>query len=494
MKKSIFAENICKDFAHKKALKNVLIEFKTGEIHSLLGENGAGKSTLVNILAGLKKPTFGTLKINDEPVFFNSPLDAQKNGIAMVHQHPHLSNEITLCQNILLGFKSNSILENFLPINYKKIEEEINSICKEWNIEIDLSKKTSFATASQRFYTAFICALVKKPSILILDEPTAVLQEKERKDFLLQLRQKINCKHKNNFGVIFITHNLEDSIAISDRITVLKSGEVIKTFLNTNNSLKTEEIMSFMFKNEKIKDKNPETYINSFEKKETALLLENIYASPIEKIKLTDVTIEAKFGEITLIKGEKEGGLDTLEDIISGMFYFSEKQNFLGNYWLLGEKQKEISPKILRKKAVALVSSKKYFRSTNPLLTVQDVLTPFEKNYKEKTKIALEIIEKAKVDIAPNELVKNLSGGMLQKLIIERELSQNPKILILANPLYGLDKQTTNSLEKKIQEQAQQGKAVIILTSDTEEGLSNFDICYTLVQGKIDSIKQKDVK
>ena len=277
-------------FFSKDVLKNVSLSFEEGKIHALFGENGAGKSTLAKVLCGDLVPSSGEIFINNKKVVFTEPKDAIKNGICCVHQRPLLADSVSIKENILLGAPkvSNETIQNqlkeFIP------EKNYNSLVKN-------------LSGAQRFFVSLCCALLKNPKYLILDEPTILLDQEQR----VLLFTKLKNLTKNGITIIIITHIGKDIIEYTDTTTFINDGVITKQFVESKT---LQNISDFSVSIKHTNNTNNHNFYIEYK---------NITYRPINKPSIFDVSFLAKSNEITLIKGLKESGLETLEDAITGM-------------------------------------------------------------------------------------------------------------------------------------------------------------------------------
>ncbi len=448
----LLLKNIKKIYPLKTVLKDVNMDFISGKVYALLGENGAGKSTLADIICGAKQYSAGKILINGKEVFFKNQKESLKHGIVCVKQRPLLAEELSIKENILL--------RTDFPILFhsnKKIEAKINEICKTWNIKLNLNAKIWQCSGAIRFYTSFISAIILNPSFLILDEPAALLSKEERNELFKNLKKFV----LENPGktVLMITHNLADAKTYADKIIFMQEGQIVsKTSANHETTPAISE--------------------KKVEEKPDFIEFKNINAHPENRPALFNVNIKAEYGSITLIQGQKGSGIVTLENIITGM----ETQECSGTF-CVHKKGKTFSTKIdsshfstkvLRfKQKTAIISSDRNYRASNPNLSVKQLLCAMY-NGKDCDKYAQKLIDKAGINITVNESVSNLSGGMLQQLILHRELDSKPEFFIMCEPLQGLDSKAAPQMCSMIKEYAQKGNVVIILTvSDFPKELCN---------------------
>ena len=439
-------KNIKKKFTNKNVLNNIDYKFSTGTIYALLGENGAGKTTLVSIISGIKKATDGKILVNEKTFDkgFNSVKQANQNKIRITHQHPTINDELTVYEYCLIAN------------NRKEIKEKINQIFSEWNFYIDIYKKGKYLNASEKFYTELLTSLISEPNFLILDEPTVFLTQAERENFYSSLKSNCN-KTKNDLCIILITHNINEAKSVCDEIIYLKKGNLINNFELSNEN----EI-------EITKEKNQNYKI---------FKIENLTSENKNLPLLENISFYAKKNSITTITGKREDGIETLEEILSGV----KEIKFSGKIFIHNiEFEKKITSHNLRKLSIGIIPSNRINRGANQDLSIQEFMFPFSEE-----KI-ISIIKKANINCKPTDKIKTLSGGMLQRLILERELFLNSEILFLFEPDQGLDSLARYNLSKKLVQANLEGTTIIIFTSSGENELLKIsDSIYKLEGGKI---------
>nr|WP_318659992.1 ATP-binding cassette domain-containing protein [uncultured Treponema sp.] len=459
--------HVTKRYDKKTALDDVSLKLTPYALNVFAGENGAGKSTLAKIISGSVELTSGTIDFTKE------------NKIVIVNQKPLVAESISVKENILLGIKST-----------KENENKLNELIKKWAPRLNLNAKVCDTGGGERFYTSLLSCLMKEYDILLLDEPGAYLEEEERKILFKNL-----CELKKLKTIILITHDKKELAFYADNIFLLQKGKLIKTYAELN--LKTKE-----FKEEVVKEIEKE--IRTFSKDEKiapgdtasasaysqdnagsanaahSFTVNNLSCAPIDKPLIKDISFTVKAGELTVIKGLAEAGLLTLEDCITGMqecraeFIFSKnKTEIVVN---------KISPHFLRRALykktglkVSIVPSDKTMRGSNPELTIEELLYEAAvSGCSKKTARAGsaengagvdEIINRSGFDILKSQKVKSLSGGMLQRLILERELFCKPDILIASEPLAGLDMEKSEIILDRFTQLKKDGCAVLVLTT-----------------------------
>ena len=464
-------KNINVNFFSKQVLKNVTLSFEEGKIHALFGENGAGKSTLARVLCGDLVPSSGEIFINNKKVLFKMSKDAIKKGICCVHQRPLLADSISIKENLLLGAG-------------KLTDSNITKLISEYIPEKKISTVVQNLNGAQRFFVSLCCSLLKKPKVLILDEPTIFLDSEQKALLFTNLRKLAT----NGTTIIIITHNVKEILNFTDTTTFINEGIITNAFLK---SITLSNISDFSLKIHKTNENNTkqkESKIN--QNIHFYVKYQNITYRPINKPSIFDISFDAFSNEITLIKGVKESGLESLEDAICGMTNTKFKgtiliQNQNENHIIKTEKELLLPSKLRNcKYNFAIIPSNKTFRASNPNLTVLQLVCCYKLEEKQKTLIEYtnKIIERAKIKATHNQKASTLSGGMLQRLILERELDTNPKILILCESLQGLDKDSSLRFCERIVKHASKGNAIIALhNSDFPSDLCNS--IYTLESG-----------
>lgn len=451
-KLSLSVKNIHVAYPKKTVLKGVSTEFKHSQIHMLIGENGAGKSTLTKVICGDILPASGELFLNNQKISINTPHDAIEHGIVCVHQRPLLSESISIMENLRLGVKK---------FNRQKAE----TLLKQWLPDAKPSTLVKNCGGDTRFFISLTGALLKNPEILILDEPGALLDLPQREFLFARLKSFAS----EGMNIIVITHYMNEAEKYGDTITCLEDGTI-----SSRNEIPHPQQLEKLTAAD---DKDTDNFYLRFT---------DINCTPLNKPKITDFSFMAEAGKITLICGQVEDGRETLEDFICGMSQAKQRGTLT-----IKDKEREFSFKIknenfTRRKlekspfTFGIIPSNKTFRGSNPKLSIFQLLTANcgLKTNQEQLEFTQQLIQKADVNITPQEKAVALSGGMLQRLILEREISRNPDILILCEPVQGLDYSSTNKLCQRLQKIASEGKIVLVLSS------SEFpkEICSTIYE------------
>lgn len=487
---------ITKQFPRKRVLDQVSLTFESGRMYAILGENGAGKSTLASVLMGTVKPESGKILFDGAEI--KAPI-SEVCPIASVSQIPELVNSISVLDNCILG--AEPVLKGGI-ISRRSARTELEALCHKYGTGPILEKKTYSLTAQERFFAALMAALYRKPRFLILDEPSATLSKEER----TSLFERLSAAVRDGLCLIFITHDIKEAVSYADSVYVLRDGSLSASFesasfKNTSFESIEKKIYTSMFNLPSSMegassaegqssaflaaqgDKKPVDEVPSpsgnYRNCGDFLRLERLSAAPYRKAAVRDISFTVKPASITCILGQKEAGLETLEDIVTGMNDFPLR----GRLFFMGKEVRSLTPSLLRSRGTGIVPSDKTHRASSPKLSVRDILTS---HYGKEN----ELIKLSGVDILPEEPVTNLSGGMLQSLVIERELFREgragqPRLLIFANPVYGLDKKRTTAIIGRIREEARRGAAVLVLAAEGSEIEKYADYSYRLVSGAL---------
>jgi len=472
------AKNITKHFPGVLANDHINFDLYEGEVHTLLGENGAGKTTLMNIFDGIYYPNEGEVYLNGKIASINSPLDAMKLGIGMIHQLFMLVDTLTVTENIVLGFQKQGI-----AINTNTINKKITDISEQYNLAISPSAKIWQLSVGEQQRVEIIKMLYRGANVLILDEPTAVLTPQEI-DSLFSIINKIKADNKS---IVFISHKLEEVLSISDRITVLKKGKVVGT-VNKNNTSEND-LAQMMVGREVLSrfDRKPVDH------KTEVLKIEKLegYNNRGMKI-LRGVNLAVMSGEIFGIAGVAGNGQEELAEIITGIRKASSGKVILDQEEItnmapnevLNRKVNYIPSDRLRTGLVATLSS-----IENAILRCykrNPVGNKFLVNYVEAEKFSSNLINEFNISVPKRDApVKLLSGGNMQKLLLAREIVEKPTLLIAVHPTMGLDIGATEFVRKKLIEARDKGTAVLLISEDLDELLMIADRIGVMYDGKI---------
>ncbi|HNY94322.1 MAG TPA: ABC transporter ATP-binding protein [Flexilinea sp.] len=471
--------DITKQFPGVLANDKVNLEVNEGEILALLGENGAGKSTLMKQLYGLYKPDSGKILINGEERVFNSPVDAINAGIGMIHQHFMLVSNLTVVENVALGLKSSRGL--FLDLDV--VEKRILEICETYKLKVDPKAYIWQLAVGEQQRVEIIKALYRGADLLILDEPTAVLTPQEVEEFFVILRKMAEAKH----SLIFISHKLNEVIEISDRIVILRDGRSVAEKKNENIT-KTELAEKMVGRPVVLQYEKTPLNQRDIRLKIVNLHVENDWGNE----KVCGVDLEIHGGEILGLAGVSGNGQPELAQALAGL-----RKPTQGKIYLNGKDVTDATPYERTLAGQSYIPEernkdgviKDFNISENFILEDHDK-EPYSKHtFFNFANIARET-QKAVDDFAvktPNlkTFVKNLSGGNVQKLILARELSRNPSVLIAAQPTRGVDIGASEYIHQRLLKQRDQGTATLLISEDLDEIRALSDRIAVIFEGKI---------
>ncbi|WP_139902117.1 ABC transporter ATP-binding protein [Clostridium thermarum] len=475
----ISMKGITKVFGKVTANNNINLEVNSGEVHALLGENGAGKSTLMNILSGIYLPDRGSIFIDGKEVSFSSPKDAIKAKIGMIHQHFKLVDVMTGLENIMLGQKLG------LFMNKNRIENKVKEIIEKYSLDIDVNKRVYDMSVGEKQILEIIKVLYRGAKILVLDEPTTVFTPQETK----KLFRIMNKMRQQGCAVIFISHKMDEVMEIADRITVLRKGETITTVNKKDTNPKhLAELMVGHSVDLSIKRLDIEKGEKTLEVKE----LKVYDKDGVEVIK--DMTFDIKAGEILGVAGIVNSGQKELCEAIFGMQPIKSGQILFEGENLVGKTTREIIKKGISmsfipedRLGMGLVGSMDMV--DNIMLKEYHSQKGLFINKKPAVLKAKEIVKQLKIKTPGIHYpVKNLSGGNIQKILLGRELASQPKVLIMAYPVRGLDVNTCHTIYNLINEQKAKGAAVLLIGEDLDVLIALSDRIMVVNRGEVTGI------
>jgi simple sugar transport system ATP-binding protein len=471
--------NICKYFAGVRANHNINLEIRSGEVHALLGENGAGKTTLMNILYGLYTPASGEIFWKGRKIKIKRPKDAIDLGIGMVHQHFMLIPALSAVENLVLGTKNGRLG----LLNLEKAAKTLASLAGQYRMKIDPWARAGQLTLGQRQKLEILKILYKGAELLILDEPTSVLTPGETEELFLTIK-KLTA---GNRAVIFISHKLNEIMAVSDRVTVLRRGETVHT-VNTA-------------------DTDRRRLARLMTGREVSMAVEKKPCSPGKKIleirdllcdngkgavALNKLSLDIRGGEIVGIAGVDGSGQRELADAITGLCPVRS-----GSVRIDGYEAANRPPGEILERRVAHIPEDRDKRGLvlsmnlgeNMMLTGYNreplsrhgILRPGALRSFQERLCAKYRIEGARAD----EPVERLSGGIRQKIVLARELSKSPDLLIALYPMRGLDAGAAGYIRRRLLEERDRGAAVLFISAELEEIMSLSDRICVLYEGEL---------
>ena len=475
---------ITKHFGSVVANENVNLTVRRGEILSVLGENGSGKTSLMNMLAGIYFPDAGHIYMNGQEVVIRSPKDAFALGIGMIHQHFKLVDVLTAAENIILG------LPGPLKLDMKKVTKEIRDLAEKYGFELDPERKIYEMSVSQKQTVEIVKMLYRGANVLILDEPTAVLTPQETEKLFQVLRNMRDQGH----SILIITHKLNEVLSLSDRVAVLRKGESIGT-VDTKDA--TERSLTEMMVGKKVElDIERPNPVDPIMK----LKLTNVNAVDHEgRPVLSNIEFEAFTGEILGIAGIAGSGQKELLEAIAGLQPLTSGRIQYRNRKGHIKELTEMSPQEIREIGIrlafvpedrlgmGLVSS--MGMTDNMMLRSYRHGHGFFSERKQPRELAETIMKELEVVTPSVEWpVGRMSGGNVQKVLVGREISSSPQVLMVAYPVRGLDINSSYTIYHLLNEQKKKGSAVICVGEDLDVLLALCDRILVLADGKISGI------
>lgn len=479
--------NITKRFPGVIANDNISLTLHRGEVHSLLGENGAGKSTLMNILYGLQQPDSGEILLNGKHVRLQSPADAIKRGIGMIHQHFMLVPSLTVVENVALGLRS----QRHPLTNLKTVARRIEELAETYRLQVDPNAYVWQLAVGERQRVEIIKALYRDASILILDEPTAVLTPPEVDDLFVTFQQMA----ANGCSMIFISHKLQEVLHLSDRITVLRHGRITgETMPNATDRRQLAQMMVG-------REVQMAPHSSDIQPGSVVLDIDGLFA-PGDRggDAVRNLRLQVKSGEIVGIAGVSGNGQRELAEAISGL-----RKPRAGTVQINGTALRASCPKTARKAGLAYVPEERMRDGAIGDFSIKENLMLLDHGDEKfcrpggmlrLTKIkehCNRLVEEFRVKTPNLETpTKHLSGGNIQKLILARELSGNPKVLIAAQPTRGVDIGAAEYIHKRLTDERKRGTATVVISEDLDEIMALSDRIAVMFEGKIMGIVDRE--
>lgn len=464
--------NIDKRFQGVHALKNCCLELKKGEIHALVGENGAGKSTLMKVLTGIHKADGGQIIYNGKEVEFKSPKDAQESGISIVHQELNLMNHLTAAQNIFIGRESKGFL-----LDDNAINQETQKLFDRLKLSISPTDKVGELTVGKQQMVEITKAISFDSSVLILDEPSAALTAAE----VTELFAVMHDLKEKGVTMVYISHRMEEIMEMTDRITVMRDGEFITTLNTPETNL--DEIINAMVGRTIYEE--PKSHSNVPANAPIVLEVKNLTSSDVK-----DVSFQLHKGEILGFAGLMGAGRTETARLIFGADPITG-----GEIYKNGTKLHIKTPEDAVQAGIGYLSEDRKRFGLAVGLSVADntVLSDLEHfstagivNDKKIREITSEYIKKINIKTpSVKQLIKNLSGGNQQKVIIAKWLIKNCDILIFDEPTRGIDVGAKSEIYKLMNDLAREGKSIIMISSDLQEILRMSDRIVCMCEGRI---------
>lgn len=473
-------DNIHKSFPGVKALDGVKLYVRKGTVHAFMGENGAGKSTLMKVLIGIYQPDQGTIVFKGKPVKINRTIDALNMGISMIHQELNEIPHMNVAENVFLGREPYR-----LPglIDHKKMYNDCKALLKELEIEIDPHTHMADLTVANKQMIEIAKATSYHSDLIIMDEPTSAITEKEV-EHLFRIINKLKAK---GVAIVYITHKMDEVFKIADDITVLRDGAYICTepASEMNHSTLVEKMVG--------RELTQVFHKEHAEVGDVLLKVDGLNRSGVFK----DVSFEVRRGEIFGIAGLMGAGRT---EVVEALFGVTKKDS--GTIYIDGKEVRIKSPRDAISNGLALLTEDRKLTGCYLTLSVKDnmVMASVDKfmkgpfvNHKQMDEACTDQVSKLGVKTPSlGQLIKNLSGGNQQKALISRWLLTDPDILILDEPTRGIDVGAKAEIHKLMSKLAQQGKAIIMISSELPEILGMSDRVMVMSEGKVTGTLPRD--
>jgi ABC-type uncharacterized transport system ATPase subunit len=470
---------IVKRFPGVVANDHIDFEVKAGEVHALLGENGAGKTTLMRILYGLYQPDEGKIMIDGQPVIINSPADSIRLGLGMIHQHFMLVPTLSVAANVALGLPSSRGLLLDLDVVSRRVRE----LSDAYGLNVDPNSVVWQLAVGEQQRVEILKALYRGAALLILDEPTAVLTPQEVDELFVTFRRMAAEGH----ALIFISHKLHEVLAISDRVTVLRNGRVVQTVKTTETN--REDLARLMVGREVLlHTEHPQV-----DQGAPRLCLKDLWVTGDKGLpSVRGVNLEVRAGEILGIAGVSGNGQRELAEAIAGLRKPSQGQVMIDDLDVTAW-----HPESLIDHGLAYISEERFRDGVVRDLSVEENLMleehghrPFARgiflNFPKIAEHTLQLIRDFEIKTPSRQTpLRNLSGGNIQKLILARELSRNPSVLIASQPTRGVDIGSTEYIHQRLIAQRSKGTAMLLISEDLDEVRNLSDRIAVMYEGRV---------
>ncbi|MBW4580586.1 MAG: ABC transporter ATP-binding protein [Tildeniella nuda ZEHNDER 1965/U140] len=475
-------DRITKRFGTFTANDSINLEIPTGGIHALLGENGAGKTTLMNILSGLYRPDAGQIYLKGKPVEITSPNVAIQQGIGMIHQHFMLVPQLTVAENIILGTGAS------LRLNLRQKAQAIAAMSEAYGLAVDPFAVVGDLPVGAQQRVEILKALYRQAKLLILDEPTAVLTPPEIKTFFDVLRQLAATDHT----IIFISHKLEEVLSLCDAVTVLRRGQVVAT--TTTNGATRQDLAKLMVGRDVLfqLDKTSGTHAESAVDR-TVLAIHNLHVSDDRALAaLKGVSFQLQAGEILGVAGVDGNGQRELADAIAGLRPATQGTIALNGtditHWTAQQRVKQLKFGYIPEDRQKMGLVMRFSIARNLILKAFQRL-PFCRHW---------LLQRSAIDAHANHAIQTfdiratsgklqlnqLSGGNQQKVVLARELSGEPALIIAMQPTRGLDVGATEYVQKALLAERSRGAAILYISTELEEVMAMSDRIAVLYEGQ----------
>ena len=476
-------KNINKSFGHVQANKNINLTIKKGTIHGIIGENGAGKSTLMSIVYGLYQADTGSINVSGKEIKLRSPRDSIESGIGMVHQHFMLVENFTVIENIVLGFEGEFVFGKKL----EKAKEDLQKLCETYKLNIDLDSVISDLSVGFRQRVEILKSLYRGAEIFILDEPTGVLTPQEV-DELFKILRSLKEEGKT---IVLITHKLNEIMDLTSEVSVMRQGEVVgHTKTTDTNKEKLAEMMV---------GRSVLLRLNKAEAKlgDVVFKVENLTVKDdLDVTRVKNVNFEIRSGEILGLAGVTGNGQTELLEALSGIRKVESGAIYLSDE-KISDKDNLLDPRELKEKGLAHVPEDRQrmglvtdFKAYENLIFGYHDQEPYSKSSILRDGDILSFSKKVmeEYDVRPRSpqlITSNFSGGNQQKIILSRELNENPKILLVGQPTRGVDIGAIEFIHQRLIDMRDKGAAILLVSVELDEVLSLSDRILVMFDGNI---------
>ena len=466
-------KDIDKSFPGVHALDHVNFEVKRGEVHALMGENGAGKSTLMKVLTGIYQKDSGSITYKGKETEFHNTREAQDAGVVIVHQELNMVGDLTVAQNIFIGREP----KKGFSIDDKKMIEDSKKLFQELNIEINPKEKMNNLTVGKQQMCEIAKAISHKAEVIIFDEPSAALTEKEIAD----LFEIIRDLRKKGLGIVYISHRMDEIKTITDRVTVMRDGGYVGTLITADST--KEDIINMMVG--RVIYEDPKEHSMVAPDAPVVLKVEHLNAGKM----VQDVSFELRKGEILGFSGLMGAGRT---ETARALFGADPKES--GDIYVNGKKVTINCPQDAVKCGIGYLSEdrkrygvavQKTVAENTTMATVHQFMKGIFINRKKEAAVAQEYVDAlATKTPSVDQLVVNLSGGNQQKVVIAKWLTRDSDILIFDEPTRGIDVGAKNEIYKLMNKLAAEGKSIIMISSEMTEILRMSDRIVVMCEGK----------
>jgi simple sugar transport system ATP-binding protein len=489
---------ITKSYPGVIANDDVSLDLYQGEVHCLLGENGAGKSTLISILSGIVRPEQGTIRIEGEPVELSSPRMALEYGVGTVYQHSTLIPALTVLENLMLGN------DRRLRLNESGARARLAELGATLGVEVDPDTITSDLSLGAQQQIEIVNALWRGSRLLILDEPTSMLTPQG----FAELEKVIVRLKANGLAVVFITHKLHEALGLGDRVSILRQGRVVgslqpERMRTTSHDVLRDEIIQIMFGEEAREVADIAELQDELQERDAArapalhgdvvLELERVSAPGIgSELGIDDISLQVRTGEVLGIAGVDGNGQRALAEAVAG-----QRATRAGDVRLFGASINRLNVAQRQKLGLRYVTDDRLGEGIVRTMSVD--INLFLKRVGQRPFWRFGRIQRAQVERTASELVREfdvrtpslktraatLSGGNIQKLLLARELSFDPKVVVFHKPTYGLDLKTTHAVRDAIRELTARGGTALVISTDLDELLEICDEIAVISRGRL---------